>query len=159
MAVYCVSGIHGHYKEFMDLLDKVSPRESDKIYVLGDIIDKGLGSAKMLKWAIDEANSNVKFLLGNHEDISAACLVRDPVEMFLRLSDIWIFNDGSNTIDQLKKETDADWRKNKLVPWIQNLPLYDVVNVNGQDWMLVHAGFYCPAFDKIFFGMNCTVCV
>ena len=32
----------------MDLLDKVSPRESDKIYVLGDIIDRGPGSAYAL---------------------------------------------------------------------------------------------------------------
>lgn len=148
MAVYCVSDIHGHYKEFMELLDKVSPKESDKIYVLGDIIDRGQESAEMLKWAIDEANDNVKFLLGNHEDMSLACLMRDPLYMGIRMNEIWSINDGYSTTWQLKTKTDADWRRDKLLPWISNLPVYDVVNVNGQDWMLVHAGFYCKAFDS-----------
>lgn len=147
MAVYCVSDIHGHYNEFMALLDKVSPRESDKIYVLGDIIDRGSGSAEMLKWAIDEANDNVKFLLGNHEDMSLACLMRDPLYMKLRFKEIWGLNDGYSTISQLMFKTEMSWRMEKLLPWISNLPLYDVVNVNGQDWMLVHGGFYCKAFD------------
>ena len=148
MAVYCISDIHGYYTDFMTLLDKVSPRESDIIYVLGDIIDRGPESAQMLKWAINESNNNVKFLLGNHEDMSAAAIMSDPEYIDLRMQDNWSYNGGSETIQQLLTETTVEWRINELVPWLQNLPLYDVINVKDQQWMLVHAGFDCSGFDK-----------
>ena len=152
MAIYCISDIHGRYKEFMTLLDKVSPRESDSIYVLGDIIDRGDESARMLKWAIDECNDNVKFLLGNHEDMSAASIGRNPETLPSRMYDLWLYNGGLETKEQLLKETSAEWRANRLLPWIMNLPLYAVVEADGIKWMLVHAGFKHSCFheDKCF---------
>ena len=38
---YCISDIHGYYGLFCRLLDKIRFGDKDKLYVLGDIIDKG----------------------------------------------------------------------------------------------------------------------
>lgn len=38
---YFVSDIHGEYDLFLKLLDKLRFSDSDTMYVLGDIIDKG----------------------------------------------------------------------------------------------------------------------
>lgn len=37
---YCISDIHGYYGLFCRLLDKIRFSDKDKLYVLGDIIDK-----------------------------------------------------------------------------------------------------------------------
>lgn len=41
---YCISDIHGYYGLFCRLLDKIRFGDKDKLYVLGDIIDKGQDS-------------------------------------------------------------------------------------------------------------------
>lgn len=39
MATYVISDIHGQYDMFMDLLEKISLTDKDKLYILGDIIE------------------------------------------------------------------------------------------------------------------------
>ena len=40
MATYVVSDIHGEYDMFVELLEKISLREDDTLYILGDILDR-----------------------------------------------------------------------------------------------------------------------
>ena len=46
---YCISDIHGHYDLFCRLLDKIKFGGGDKLYVLGDMIDKGPDSVRLAK--------------------------------------------------------------------------------------------------------------
>ncbi len=41
MATYVISDIHGQYKMFLDLLDKIKLKDTDTLYILGDILDRG----------------------------------------------------------------------------------------------------------------------
>ena len=62
---YCVSDIHGHYDLFCRLLDKVKFCGGDKLYVLGDIIDKGADSVRLARLLF--AMPNAVCIAGNHE--------------------------------------------------------------------------------------------
>ena len=62
---YCISDIHGYYDLFCRLLDKIKFGAEDKLYVLGDIIDKGSQSIRLAKLLF--SLSNVYCIAGNHE--------------------------------------------------------------------------------------------
>ena len=62
---YCISDIHGYYDLFCRLLDKIKFSGKDKLYVLGDIIDKGPESIRLAKLLF--SMPNVYCIAGNHE--------------------------------------------------------------------------------------------
>ena len=62
---YCISDINGHYDLFRRLLDKIRFSSRDKLYVLGDIIDKGPESIRLAKLLF--SMPNVYCIAGNHE--------------------------------------------------------------------------------------------
>lgn len=62
---YCISDIHGYYGLFCRLLDKIRFGDKDKLYVLGDIIDKGPDSIRLAKLLF--SIPNVYCIAGNHE--------------------------------------------------------------------------------------------
>ena len=62
---YCISDIHGYYGLFCRLLDKIRFSDKDKLYVLGDILDKGPESIRLAKLLF--SMPNVYCIAGNHE--------------------------------------------------------------------------------------------
>ena len=62
---YCISDIHGNYDLFCRLLDKIKFCDKDKLYALGDIIDKGPDSIRLAKLLF--SMPNVYCIVGNHE--------------------------------------------------------------------------------------------
>lgn len=62
---YCISDIHGYYNLFCHLLDKIRFGGGDKLYVLGDIVDKGPDSVRLAKLLF--SMPNVFCIAGNHE--------------------------------------------------------------------------------------------
>ena len=62
---YCISDIHGYYSLFCRLLDKIRFSDKDKLYVLGDIIDKGPDCIRLAKFLF--SMPNVYCIAGNHE--------------------------------------------------------------------------------------------
>lgn len=149
MATYCISDIHGHPKEFFGLLDKVSPASDDQVYVLGDIVDRGPGTVRMLEYAMGEAPESMHFLLGNHEDLLASFL-RCSMEkgnvaligrMFGSLNHPYLWNTDRATLRSVLGKKRRAWWDGEVLEWIENLPPYAVVEAGGRRWMLVHGGF------------------
>lgn len=62
---YFISDIHGEYALLMCLLDRIKFSDCDKLFVLGDMIDKGDESIRVVKTLY--SMSNVVCILGNHE--------------------------------------------------------------------------------------------
>lgn len=141
MSSYAISDIHGCYDQFQNLLNKISPTEDDTIYLLGDYCDRGSQSSQVLKWILEEAQTPVHCLLGNHDEMLRTSLRRDPVEMPIRWEDTWSFNGATQTIPEIIDNTDPDWRIYKLRPWVEHLKPWKFINVNDKPIMLVHAGF------------------
>ena len=46
--IYAVSNLHGNYEKFKELLKLISFKESDIMYVLGDIVDYGEESMELI---------------------------------------------------------------------------------------------------------------
>src|SRR6187551_705831 len=59
-----IGDIHGCHKEFADLLDKLDLRKDDRLILLGDLINRGPDSGKVVELAREYATVS---LLGNHE--------------------------------------------------------------------------------------------
>lgn len=51
-----MSDIHGEYDKFMELLDKIKLKETDTLYILGDILDRGPHPIKTLRKLMDMPN-------------------------------------------------------------------------------------------------------
>ena len=72
MKKFVIGDVHGNYEELMDLLDKINPNlRQDKLIYLGDYIDRGPQSYKVIRFLIDLQNKygkeHVVLLRGNHE--------------------------------------------------------------------------------------------
>lgn len=48
MATYVISDIYGEYEMFNRLLEKIQLKEMDTLYVLGDILDRGVHPIKTI---------------------------------------------------------------------------------------------------------------
>ncbi|MDK1672826.1 fructose-bisphosphatase class III [Staphylococcus saprophyticus] len=72
MSIFVVPDIHGEYHKLIDLMNKINEvREpEDKIIFLGDYIDRGRDSNKVIDYIFDikSNDDNIITLLGNHDD-------------------------------------------------------------------------------------------
>jgi diadenosine tetraphosphatase ApaH/serine/threonine PP2A family protein phosphatase len=59
-----VGDIHGCHKEFEDLIDRLGLEKDDRLILLGDLINRGPDSGKVVELAREYATAS---LLGNHE--------------------------------------------------------------------------------------------
>ncbi|HBK64061.1 MAG TPA: serine/threonine protein phosphatase, partial [Cyanobacteria bacterium UBA11166] len=45
-----IGDVHGHYDTLMTLLNAIAPSEEDRVYFLGDLIDRGPKSAQVVEF-------------------------------------------------------------------------------------------------------------
>ena len=112
-----VGDIHGCHKEFSDLLDKLDLQKDDRLILLGDLVNRGPDSAKVVELAREVAMVS---LLGNHE---------------LRLLNFRKTDDPTHlkkydyeTIDQLRGK---DWEYLEAMPLTYEDADFGVVFVHG----------------------------
>ncbi len=131
MSTYCISDIHGHWDNFSRFLEVLE--EDDVVYLLGDVVDKGPESIRLLQHVIKD--KRIKMLLGNHEHMMYCFLQSHSTEDYIQ----WlVFNHGNDTYSQYI-ELDSKQQK-EISDFIISLPLnYPDVEVNGRHFYLVHA--------------------
>lgn len=132
MAIYVLSDVHGHKAALDEALGLASPGDSDAIYVLGDMVDRGPEPLGVIQLVRSLPNTHV--LMGNHERMLVDIL-RETGDMD---SFTWALNGGVATalgLDALDKDELAE-----LVDWVEALPLFDVVDTATRRYILVHAG-------------------
>ena len=59
MATYVISDIHGQYDMFMELLEKIPLKDSDTLYILGDVVDRVPASDQNASEAKENAKCNL----------------------------------------------------------------------------------------------------
>lgn len=165
MATYFVSDIHGQYRALQEALQEVSfsPQRGDRLYVIGDLVDRGPQSREVLLelFALrDSFPRQVTLLKGNHEQMLEDWLKRQgDAELYLR------FNGGDATLRSLlgdhplrrafvsgmpPAEVQEEARQvilsryPQLLPTLASLPLYQLLPANRENGnrslLLVHAG-------------------
>lgn len=148
--IYVSSDIHGcSPDDFQCLLEKAGFRNDDFLFILGDVIDRGNWGAEFLLWLTQQPN--VQLILGNHEALLMACSflfdeVTDHSLEYLSMKEIsllqdWIDNGGSPTLKGfqklMKEDPDSVFG---ILDYLREAPLFEELKVNGQRFVLVHAG-------------------
>ena len=146
--IYVMSDIHGCYDEYIKLLDLIHFNDNDTLYVLGDVIDRGPYSIKVLQHMM--MYSNIIPIIGNHEYMAIIVLKKLCVEIddsniedYLTEDDMmnymnWCLDGGYKTIEEFRKLSLEE--KEDILDYLSEFSLYEEVNVNGKDYLLVHAG-------------------
>lgn len=132
MRTIVIGDVHGCYDELKELIltletEGVYNKNTDKLIFLGDYIDRGKNSRLVIKLIreLQENNSNVIALMGNHED-----MLLDHLD---NKSNTWLWNGYKRTIESYEG---FDEQFKNDVEWIRNLPLYH----EDEHFIYVHAG-------------------
>ncbi len=147
MATYVMADIHGEYDMFMELLEKIKLKESDTLYILGDVLDRGPHPIKVLLKLMEMPNAVC--ILGNHELMALECLeflCKEITEesiagMSPEIIDnllCWQGNGSTTTTDEFHK-LDGEMQK-EVIEFIKEFLIYEKLAVNGRNYLLVHAG-------------------
>jgi predicted phosphodiesterase len=116
---WCIGDIHGCPNELEALLNRLKPATNDRIIALGDLINRGPDSARVLQLARE---AHVLPLLGNHE--------RRLLQKYHRPGSLPKRKSDSETLRQLSPR---DWN------WIADWP--HVYRIDPIAHLLVHGGF------------------
>lgn len=156
MATYVMGDIHGEYGAFMDLLEQIQLKETDTLYVLGDILDRGPHPIKVLLRLMEMPN--VICLVGNHELMALECLeflTKEITDVSIDEIDsetlnnlvTWQYNGSKTTIDEFRSLSRE--MQQEVLYFIKEFSIYEEVSVNGKDYLLVHGGLgnYWPGKD------------
>ncbi len=153
---YVISDLHGFpIEKLKELLEKANFSENDRLYILGDVIDRnGDGGIGVLQWLIKQPNAEL--IMGNHEAMLLACdfIFENITDAFLedfdekknKLLINYLFNGGGVTLRYLAK-LDVEARY-KIVDYLRSCPLYKEISVNVENYILVHAGLDNFSPDK-----------
>lgn len=136
MSNFAVADLHGCYKQWRQIQSFC--KDSDRIYVLGDCIDRNEDSLKTLKSVLNDPRTTL--LCGNHEDMMRQTLIAERDWAFEQ-DDMalyrWRSNGGSITFDQWQEEgRNFDW-----ISVLQHLPLWaKYTNSEGKNIIMTHSG-------------------
>ncbi len=122
-----IGDVHGHYDGLMRLLDAIAPDQMDQVYFLGDLIDRGPASARVVSFVQENGYTS---LLGNHEQLMLEAFPSGRT--FTPGLQAWLLSGGRTTV--------ASYSEVSLLmdhlDWMKTLPLY----LDLGDVWLVHAG-------------------
>lgn len=108
--IWVIGDVHGEYDKLISLINKL-PIDA-KICFVGDLIDRGKHSAKVLELIVN--NENYFSVKGNHEQLM--------IDSFLEKDySIWKQNGGNKTIKSFYREKYSLYRHFKF---IRELPLF-----------------------------------
>lgn len=155
MATYVMGDIHGEYDQFIELLEKINLQEDDTLFMLGDYVDRGNHPIKVLLKMMEMPN--VIPLLGNHDQLAYTCLDIFKYEVTeellaslpqdkLMVLQTWLQNGSAHTISEFSALDDET--KDKVLDYFKTFHLYADVNVNDQEYILVHSGLGNFSKDK-----------
>lgn len=120
MATWAIGDIHGCWRTLQLLLEKIEWNPArDELWLVGDLVNRGLRSLEVLRWAV-ENRDQVTAVLGNHDLhlLTRACGVAAAKK--------------TDTLDEILEAPDRD----ELLEWLRHRPL---MHQFGR-FVMVHAG-------------------
>ncbi len=128
MSTYVVGDIQGCYKALKKLLEKVSFTPGrDKLWCVGDLVNRGPSSLETLKY-LQDIDDSLQIVLGNHD------------LHFIAIHEGCAPARTKDTLAKLLDAKDCD----ELSNWLRNKPLahFDCIDTeNGhEDFLMIHAG-------------------
>lgn len=148
-ATYIFPDIHGCAKTLQHLLEEVVvPTREDRLIFLGDYIDRGPESARVIEMllALIYSGYNVVALRGNHEQMLLDSLT-DESKLTL-----WLLNSARKTLMSYSRDVEAvtpelllDAIPKKHIRFFQEMP---ILHSLGNSRWCVHGGVQFPIEEK-----------
>lgn len=159
MAVYVMSDLHGLKHRFDEMLKRISFCDSDDLYILGDVIDRGPDGIAL--YMEIRKHDNIHVLMGNHEHMMLEYFdaLQEQEKGVYNVSikeriARWNYNHNRLTLaqfDALTREEQQD-----LLSYLRQRPLvYPNLRVKDHYFYLVHAAPH-PAFTTC--GITLAYC-
>ncbi len=124
MATYAIGDIHGCFSTLKKLLKKMPfDAQRDRLWLVGDLVNKGPKSLEVLRWAWDldrQMGGRFQAVLGNH-DLHLLAVAQGSVRPR-----------GGDTLRKILRAPD----RHRLLGWLRRRP----VLVRDGDYLLLHAG-------------------
>lgn len=137
MSVYAVSDLHGQ-KRLWDQI-KAYLKPEDKLYCLGDCIDRGPDGFDILVEVLNRPNTEM--IMGNHEKLMLQHYnPRLEIDSFSMYSNLWFMNGGHYTLLNMR-DYDEDFIQETLSKVRQLEYLISIQNDKGQKIILDHSGY------------------
>ncbi len=141
---YVISDIHGCYDKYIKMLDLIGLSDSDTLYVLGDVIDRGPDGIKILFDMMKR--KNVIPIIGNHESMALGVMRISSNGLtdvsFKNAYITWMYNGGTPTFDAFMSLNAAERRE--IRNYIDSFMIYATVTVGGRNFHLSHT---LPEYD------------
>ena len=141
---YAVANLHGCFSKFKKLLKQINFNDNDVMYVIGDIVDYGEEPIELL--CDLSMRYNVIPILGECDFRALEMLTEldkmlggaspDP-EVIGKMTE-WIQEGGAKTMEGFKALDDD--MKEGVLEYLEDMSLYEEVEVRGKKYLLVHAG-------------------
>lgn len=131
MSIYVMSDIHGEADLFHAMLEQINFSESDTLYILGDVIDRGPDGIALLQEI--RKTPNMIMLMGSHEYMMLRHYEPKHTEL-----DLW------NAYRYGNKRTVSDFcnlraeEQHDIIEFLKDLPGHILINVEGIAYYLVH---------------------
>lgn len=143
---WVIGDIHGCIETLKGLIeDQIRPGKNDRLFFLGDYIDRGPGSKAVIDYimALQADGFPIRLLKGNHEDyLVKAFDVEQSKKSFLGMgrkdkkTKEWLFHGGKACIQSFGVKSVKDIPA-KYIQWLRDLEYY----IELDNFFLVHAGF------------------
>lgn len=145
---YVIGDIHGNKEKYEQMLEKLSPKDTDAVFVLGDVIDIGDDSIAILQDMMYRAN--VYPVLGDHEYMAKKLLPliseSGSTEKALEATEAeekellakWLTMKSEKTIsDFLSLDEEG---KEAILDYLSEFTPYEELKEGGKIFVLAHAG-------------------
>lgn len=136
MAIYIMSDIHGLKQRFDNMLNLIALKPEDRIYILGDVIDRGPDGIELLETFME--NEQFTLILGNHELMMLDFyLDQKNKEPNIEYEERWLRNGCLPTREQY--ESRIPYQQEQILEYLQKCPLaISDLFVNDYVYYLVH---------------------
>ncbi len=145
--IFVMSDIHGYFKMFQRMWDKIKMSKRDMLIILGDSCDRGGESYELYRryTELEKEGYNIRHLIGNHEDMMYNAIMTGDYNL-------WYMNGGDKTQRSFYKNLGwkklfysyAKWERNMeianekwFIEWLEKCPHI----IQGKENIFVHAAY------------------
>lgn len=135
-----MADIHGQYDRFRAMLELIDFAQADRLFILGDVVDRGPHGIQLLEHIM--AAPNMTMLLGNHEYM---CLITFRQLGLRGGGDHWRKRCGGEVTYQALNTRRTPRERESILSYLDGLPDHLELTLGTQCFHLVHG---MPADNK-----------
>lgn len=127
---YVTSDIHGRLDRLEKLIEKIELDKNDKLYIIGDLVDRGHKPIEVVEFVMK--HSNIEVIMGNHDEMMLHSLKYKDEKQIER----WGRNGCEPTIRGFELRSTNE--QAVILSYIESFPYFKIID---DKYLLVHAGF------------------